>query len=486
MDAIYVNSVVNRGVAYVLKMDVYNLISLNGNWMSYKTNVKLYVVTELQWKIMKNVMIQLIKRGSNLDIIVKSCAQFAKIVIVYIVKKDGLQIWISSVISSLEILKLLVKKNVMTIIPQCMTVLSFTILMLLIMLECIFEVVLIVSMDITIQGENALKSQRMDIKNGMNNSMISTRWLIVTTQYYKQLMISDSGDSYLSDYEECDDGNIILYYGCHLCVLQCNYYCQICQFGARFECSIVYSLNKSKNSFNSIFGVEILKHDEQCHNRDLGSNEVCLSCKLDCNELCTTCIDVQCYECTSFGWKLDLFNMNCYYWIFFINFGQLLLIQINSKYKLQQHTCGDLLVVQNEQYEDGIMMLMGALTAIFDVKTNSHYVNWVFVKNLMLKDGNLLMQHVYQYVEINQSQGQKNVMMAISFHMMVENNVLNVRMVFAKPLLLQGEFLINKTVALLYVDMGSLLTLLNSVKMEMIIQGTVVICANFNVQKRLN
>ncbi|CAD8214606.1 unnamed protein product [Paramecium octaurelia] len=132
------------------------------------------------------------------------------------------------------------------------------------------------------------------------------------------------------------------------------------------------------------------------------------------------------------------------------------------------------------------MMLMGALTAIFDVKTNSHYVNWVFVKNLMLKDGNLLMQHVYQYVEINQSQGQKNVMMAISFHMMVENNVLNVRMVFAKPLLLQGEFLINKTVALLYVDMGSLLTLLNSVKMEMIIQGTVVICANFNVQKRLN
>ncbi|CAD8188890.1 unnamed protein product [Paramecium octaurelia] len=388
-----------------------------------------------------------------------------------IVKKDGLQIWISSVISSLEILKLFVKKNVMTIIPQCMRVLSFTILMLLIILECIFGVVLILSMDITIQSENALKSQRMDIKNGMNNSMISTRWLF---------------QCYLSDYEECDDGNIILYYGCRLCVLQCNQYCQICQFGANFEFSIVYSLNKSKNSFNSMCGVEILEHEEQCHNRDLGSNEIFLSCKLDCNELCTTFIDVQCYECTSFGWKLDLFNMNCYYWIFLFNFGQLLLIQINSKYKLQQHTCGDLLVVQNEQYEDGIMMLMGALTAIFDVKTNSHYVNWVFVKNLMLKDGNLLMQHVYQYVEINQSQGQKNVMMAISFHMMVENNVLNVRMVFAKPLLLQGEFLINKTVALLYVDMGSLLTLLNSVKMEMIIQGTVVICANFNVQKRLN
>ncbi|CAK90081.1 unnamed protein product, partial (macronuclear) [Paramecium tetraurelia] len=141
--------------------------------------------------------------------------------------------------------------------------------------------------------------------------------------------ISYCGDGYLSDYEECDDGNIIPYDGCHQCVFQCSQYCQICQFGVCFECSIGYYLDKPKNSCYNICGDGILVHEEQCDNGNLGSNEICLSCNLVCNEQCTTCIDGQCFECTSLGWKLDLLNMNC------------------------QPTCGDLLVVGNEQCDDG-------------------------------------------------------------------------------------------------------------------------------------
>ncbi|CAD8104073.1 unnamed protein product [Paramecium primaurelia] len=141
--------------------------------------------------------------------------------------------------------------------------------------------------------------------------------------------ISLCGDGYLSHYEQCDDANNIPYDGCFQCFFQCNYYCHTCQNGECSQCSIGYYLDQSKNNCYSICGDGIVAHDEQCDNGNLISDQLCVDCKLLCQEQCITCIDGQCLECISLGWQLDAVNMNC------------------------QPICGDLLVLGNEQCDDG-------------------------------------------------------------------------------------------------------------------------------------
>ncbi|CAD8109117.1 unnamed protein product [Paramecium sonneborni] len=113
MNATNANSIVNNHVLYALQMDAQNVILKDGYQISQKTDVKLFVVMELLYNIMKNVMIQQIKIVFSVNKIVKILAQFMTKGIVYNAKKDGLSHQINDVTHFSEILKLLVMNSVM-------------------------------------------------------------------------------------------------------------------------------------------------------------------------------------------------------------------------------------------------------------------------------------------------------------------------------------------------------------------------------------
>ncbi|CAD8130817.1 unnamed protein product [Paramecium sonneborni] len=59
------------------------------------------------------------------------------------------------------------------------------------------------------------------------------------------------GDSIINQYEECDDGNLISYDGCHLCQFQCPQDCLNCQFGKCLEYQQSIILIKNYCIFNT-------------------------------------------------------------------------------------------------------------------------------------------------------------------------------------------------------------------------------------------
>ncbi|CAD8171155.1 unnamed protein product [Paramecium pentaurelia] len=147
--------------------------------------------------------------------------------------------------------------------------------------------------------------------------------------YFNNKCLSICGDGYISYDEQCDDGNNDPYDGCHLCLFQCDNYCNSCFKGICTQCQFGYYLNKIKNQCLSFCGDGIIAHDEQCDDGYALVGQGCFNCKLYCQEQCTTCIDGQCFNCQQFGWQLNLIRRIC------------------------QPICGDGIVTGNEQCDDG-------------------------------------------------------------------------------------------------------------------------------------
>ncbi|CAD8059006.1 unnamed protein product [Paramecium sonneborni] len=193
------------------------------------------------------------------------------------------------------------------------------------------------------------------------------------------------GDLQIVEGEDCDDGNNNPFDGCHNCKLGCNFACDICLNGKCYQCKSGYevynndcrsiclentitllqqcqdqknncvncqfqcSLNcidcrfgscvqcdedqgwyiQIDGTCNSICGDGIVSHDEQCDNGNYFSDQQCVNCQLQCQEGCTACINGECYQCIQIGWQLNVLDRNC------------------------QPICGDLLVLGNEQCDDG-------------------------------------------------------------------------------------------------------------------------------------
>ncbi|CAD8098317.1 unnamed protein product [Paramecium primaurelia] len=124
----------------------------------------------------------------------------------------------------------------------------------------------------------------------------------------EQLCIPICGDLIITSYEECDDGNNILYDGCYQCKHSCPQNCRICEFGKCLECNVNYKLSSNKKQCNSICfnDIKILNGIFQYQSsREWDSNQLCQqSCQLECK----LCIDNNCYQCID-GWKLE--NNEC-------------------------------------------------------------------------------------------------------------------------------------------------------------------------------
>ncbi|CAD8183516.1 unnamed protein product [Paramecium octaurelia] len=182
-----------------------------------------------------------------------------------------------------------------------------------------------------------------------------------------QICQSQCGDGYITEWEECDDQNIEKFDGCFQCKYECDDNCVQCIYGECFQCSQEFvqvenkCLSKCQDiclnciqgacqlcsggyflneyficikidceydfSCTSYCGNGIIDDMEQCDDQNLFNDDGCNNyCEQTCDVNCTRCIDGVCFECKE-GWKLDSFFCD--------------------------PICGDLIVVGNEECDDG-------------------------------------------------------------------------------------------------------------------------------------
>ncbi|CAD8210550.1 unnamed protein product [Paramecium pentaurelia] len=120
-------------------------------------------------------------------------------------------------------------------------------------------------------------------------------------------------------------------------------------------------------------------------------NKCCENCYGDSQYNCLTCVKDHHREINVYV-QLDIMMMEIIYHVF-------LFVEI----KQQQVKKNVMMVI--------LKMMMAVLIVKQNVKSNIHYVNKIFAKNVMLKIGNQVIKNAYQYAEINQSWVQRNVMM---------------------------------------------------------------------------
>ncbi|CAD8123461.1 unnamed protein product [Paramecium sonneborni] len=199
------------------------------------------------------------------------------------------------------------------------------------------------------------------------------------------------GDGIIHGQEQCDYGNLISKYSCHLCKYSCIDFCKICQFGICLQCQdgfiingnficdplcgdgnlIPYSTEQCEISVNGVNGVQdgcldckfisiencktnhfsiclecevgfdilesicfphcgdklILKQYEDCDDGNLQPYDGCFECKFQCIEDCKTCEKGQCIQICEDGY--EYVNNSCL------------------------SVCGDQIVTKEEDCDDG-------------------------------------------------------------------------------------------------------------------------------------
>ncbi|CAK74991.1 unnamed protein product (macronuclear) [Paramecium tetraurelia] len=135
------------------------------------------------------------------------------------------------------------------------------------------------------------------------------------------------GNEEISKNEQCDDGNLEPYDGCYNCLFSCDQNCQVCQSGYCLQCkNVQWQINPIDFTCQPFCGDTFVVGSEQCDDGNDVRYDGCYECFFECQDSCISCVEGECQEC-DVGW--DLIN------------------------KLCTPLCGDLLIVGNEQCEDG-------------------------------------------------------------------------------------------------------------------------------------
>ncbi|CAD8103311.1 unnamed protein product [Paramecium primaurelia] len=105
-----------------------------------------------------------------------------------------------------------------------------------------------------------------------------------------QLPFSDvCGDGFVTDQEECDDGNDIQFDGCYNCKFQCQESCTKCQLGDCQECAGGWYIDPQTWRCKERCGDLILVGQEQCEDRNQLDNDGCKECRFQCSIDCSSC-----------------------------------------------------------------------------------------------------------------------------------------------------------------------------------------------------
>ncbi|CAK70789.1 unnamed protein product (macronuclear) [Paramecium tetraurelia] len=124
------------------------------------------------------------------------------------------------------------------------------------------------------------------------------------------------GDLIIVAGEQCDDGNLIQFDGCHNCRYQCPAQCTVCDNTTVFPCL-------------DMCGDGVVSGLEECDDSNSVQFDGCYQCKIECQPQCTRCNKGACSECQTFGWMFDPASNLCI------------------------EKCGDRYVVGNEPCDDG-------------------------------------------------------------------------------------------------------------------------------------
>ncbi|CAD8090863.1 unnamed protein product [Paramecium sonneborni] len=143
-----------------------------------------------------------------------------------------------------------------------------------------------------------------------------------------QICLSICGDGLIVGNEQCDDSNLIDEDGCFECHYSCQQQCMNCQYGSCILCDQETGWHLTPQGYCQPFcGDQLIAGLEQCDDGNEINFDGCYECEFICQEPCTKCINGQCYECNTPGWKLE----NYFCW----------------------EVCGDALIVGIEECDDG-------------------------------------------------------------------------------------------------------------------------------------
>ncbi|CAD8198461.1 unnamed protein product [Paramecium octaurelia] len=107
------------------------------------------------------------------------------------------------------------------------------------------------------------------------------------------------GDGFVVEGQEiCDDGNDIQYDGCHNCENSCREHCQICDYQNCLDISDQADINPdSDNEIISICGDSIVTSFEQCDDGNDDPFDGCDLCLYSCPLNCKNCLQNLCEDC---------------------------------------------------------------------------------------------------------------------------------------------------------------------------------------------
>ncbi|CAD8153745.1 unnamed protein product [Paramecium octaurelia] len=128
---------------------------------------------------------------------------------------------------------------------------------------------------------------------------VNNKCLECIDNYYldknKNKCIELCNDNIIVGQEICEDMNSLLYDGCYNCQLSCQSSCQNCSINGCLSCLQGYRL--IGNLCQSICGDGLKVPEEDCDDGNLIPFDGCHGCKYSCNPTCLTCYLGRCLQC---------------------------------------------------------------------------------------------------------------------------------------------------------------------------------------------
>ncbi|CAK85064.1 unnamed protein product, partial (macronuclear) [Paramecium tetraurelia] len=106
--------------------------------------------------------------------------------------------------------------------------------------------------------------------------------------------------------EACEDMNTLLYDGCYNCQLSCQPSCLNCQVNGCLQCQVGFQL--IQNKCHNICGDELVVTGEDCDDGNINPFDGCHFCQFHCGPNCQLCVSGGCLRCQL---GLKLFNGVC-------------------------------------------------------------------------------------------------------------------------------------------------------------------------------